>query len=453
MQKRLLVAAAGTVATLAVGAGPARADVSWQHLMTVRSSLTREPVLRLKVFNNWTPQRHRLLLKYSVLMDPSLPIPQRPFHMTALLPGAAVTNVGLDFEPTKPASALPKGAWVPGLDLSQTRVAYNTQAGAIPTAAKGRAAYRSGGLGRVLRLDDDRIIGYSSDLHSYFSEPRRAILKLARFDPWKKLAPQYSKDAPPAFSVEQRKRLGGEIRAILKPHLKDVWRAYLRELPNSRTFHGITSEGITGRGYRMTWLINGGGLKQEDAQWMRLTFEWWLASEMPGDEVVREFRKAERDSISDIGLPTASLWINETLPILWYTLPEELHRAVETIQPLEPAPNAGLSGTPIYMAMTMKLPPGQGAELGDMRIESMLQKRDTARLAESIFVAPTGYEKVPLQPKLKQYNDMINQQLARRDIAEDEGVDSLGFTWEAMRAYAAATQDAMPAGMRLRAVR
>jgi hypothetical protein len=391
-------------------------------MITVRSSQVKDPVLRLKMYNNWTAQRHRLLFKYSMLVDPSLPRPRRSFHMTALVPGATPLTV-LQFEPAK------------------------AQWGA-PAAGQSRPMYHSGGLGRVLRLDDDRIIGYSSDLRSYFDEPRRALLRQVRFDPWKKLAPKYSKEAPPPFTTEQRERLGGEIRALVKPHLKDVWRGFIRELPQSRTFNGITSEGIVGKGYRMTWLINGGGIRKQDAQWMRVTFEWWLAPEMPGDDTVREFRKAERESVKDIGLPTASLWLNEALPVLWHTLPEEIHQAVATLLPPASSPRAGLGGTPIYMAMTMKLPPAQGAEFGDLRIESMLQKRHTNDLAEKVFSEPDGYEKVPLQPKIKQYNDMINQQLVMRDTAAEEGVDSLGFTWEAMRAYAAATNDALPAGMR-----
>ena len=55
---------------------------------------------------------------------------------------------------------------------------------------------------------------------------------------------------------------------------------------------------------------------------------------------------------------------------------------------------------------------------------------------------------MPLQPKIKEYNDMIDQQLVMRDTAAEEGMDSLGFTWEAMHAYTAATRDALPAGMR-----
>jgi len=420
MKKSLLIAAGA--AALATAARPAAADVSWEHQVSVRSSEVKHPVLRLKVFNNWTEQRHRMLLKYSVLADSSLPFPKRPFHMTALVPGAAVTNVGLDF-----------GA---------------ATAAATPVAAKEKVYYHSGGLASIELLDDDRIIGYSSDMHAFYSEPRRAILKQMRFDPWQKLAPKYSKEAPPAFSTEQRKRLGGEIREITKPYLKDVWKGYFRALPNSRTFHGITSEPIVGKGYRMTWLINGGGMFEDEAQWMRMTFEWWIAPEMDGDDTVRKYQNSLFDSYREIGLPSASLWLNETYPVLWYTLPEVIHQAVETLVPPEGTPRAGLSGTPIYMAMTIKLPPAIGAELGDLRFETMLQKRHTQPLAASVFSAPVGYEKIPLQPKIKEYNDMLNQQIARRDRVAEEGMDDLGFSWKAMNAYTAATRDALPAGMR-----
>lgn len=70
MRNKLVVA---LMAGVLGSAGGARADVTWEHTVTARWSLAPQPVLQAKIYNNWTPQRHRVLVKYAVPDDPFAP--------------------------------------------------------------------------------------------------------------------------------------------------------------------------------------------------------------------------------------------------------------------------------------------------------------------------------------------------------------------------------------------
>jgi len=384
------------VAVLSV-AGVARADLSWEHTITVRLGKVKQPLARVKMYNNWSGERHRLLLKYALSDLGRIPRPN-----TSIFESSAFTPTPL--------------------------VAGSTHYGS---------------LGFVHRFDDDRFVAYTSEARMFISEPLRPLLKRLRFDPWKKRAFQLSKEAIPAFSLEQRRRLGREVRAVSAPYVRKVWRTYFRPLNRTRTFQHATGS-TPGHGYRMTWLINGGGMNASDAQWVKVSFEWWLASELAGDELVRHFQQTVRENLQSIGWPSASLWINETLPILWQTLPEELHQAAKTLMPQSPSPRAGFGGTPLLMSLTVEPPAMQRVAFGgDLRIDIALNRRDAKVLGPKVFDAPDGYERMPLDPQLKRFENMIESTTARLE-KENE---ALGLSWQAWHQSSAALAPLLPLGL------
>jgi hypothetical protein len=337
----------------------ARADVGWEHTATVRVSTIKEPVAKLKIYNHWTPQRHRLLLKYAV-------------HA---MPGCVRPPTGMSTFPT----LTPGGVTM----MSQP------------------SSRNSGGVALIQRLDDDRIVAYETQTRSYVSEAFRPLLEKLRFDPWKKLAPELSGKPVPELSPEQRMRLGAEIRAASAPFLKRVSRTYFRELPTTHTLK-VAENVITTvdcRGYRLTWLINTGGVGNGQEQWTRISYEWWLASDLEGDEVVRQFRAAWLNSMKNVAWPSTSMWINEFRPVLMYALPEAFLRAIETIIPPEPSPRAGFGGPPLRVYVTVVPPPLQRSQMGDVRAEIALTRHEWSPVPDQVFEAPEGYKHVPIDPE------------------------------------------------------
>lgn len=252
-------------------------------------------------------------------------------------------------------------------------------------------------------FEADRLISSASPTQQYVTEPLKATARRLRFDPWKKRAPRLSEEAPLEFTPAQRARLGAEVRAAYTPYLKKHLKMYMRELPNTRTFNGIE-----GRGYRLSLLVNIGSGQRP--QWSRVNWEWWLASELPGDAEIRNYQKSTRRFLRDLGGPSASMWLNELYPVVWQMLPQELHQAAATMVPPIGSTREGFGGTPLRVYMTAVPPALQRAMLGgDVRVEFALLSRDTNGLSARVFEAPAGFKRVPLAPFFEQMEQMQNE--------------------------------------------
>lgn len=367
----------------------ASADVQWEHTITARVSTLKDPLLKASVISSFTPQRYRFDLRFD-------------------MQGVAQSGLGhIAMRPTSDANCLPALPKHPDkFDISS-----------------------------IHRYDDDTVIAYSSMKKEYRTDSFDTVLQKLRFDPWKKLAPRLSKEQPPKLTPAHRARLGAEVRSTLRPFLKPVLRTYFRPLPNQRTF-----DGITGRGYRMTWLMNAGGMKPAQAQWMEIAFEWWLAPQLPGDEDVRGIRKMYVDKMNALpyAWPTASMWLNESLPVLWQCMPQELLQAWETVRPAD----GSFSGMPLRCYITIKPPSMVRAAAGDLRIEMALTKRSTEALPAALFDAPAGYEKKPFVAPWDELEKAMKQHLP--PAIKSHTADA-GLTWQAWRECTRQAQSALPA--------
>src|SRR5690606_28909566 len=97
-----------------------------------------------------------------------------------------------------------------------------------------------------------------------------------------------------------------------------------------------------------------------------------------GDAVARQFFGRLLTDYRELGGPTTSMWMNESLPLMWASMPQELHQAVATLIPqvlgLDQVEAGGLiaaavdsstaapqvpfqiGGTPMYFAATVQQP-------------------------------------------------------------------------------------------------
>jgi hypothetical protein len=383
--------AAGLLAGVSSCAGrAAHADVSWEHTFTLRITKFKQPVARFKMYSNYTAQRSRLLLKYDL---------------------SGLSQVGM-----------PPGAMFPP-----------TPAGSTATRKPPFPLY--GGVALIQRYDDDHFVAYATHTRAYTSGTMSQLAKRLRFDPWKKLAPKLSEEAPPELTVEQRQRLGAEVRAATQPYLSKVLHAYFHSLPATRNFDGIEA-----RGHRLTLLVNAGAPSHQGQQWLRLSMEMWLAPDLPGDEALREFRKTAMDETHRRMWQSTSMWYNEMMPVLWQTMPVELHHFVETLVPPPSSPNAGFGGTPLRIYYTVSFPPLQRQIIGDVREEVVLTRRDTTPLRPEVFDAPASYKYYPLEPQLKKFEEMMKT--GRPEIPTL--TDQMGFTWQAWNDYKRATKSLTP---------
>ena len=359
--------------------------------MITRASSSKQALARLKIYNNWTPGKHRLLVQYNV----------------AGL-GAADDFIGRNYGTSFA---------MPNFDTSRLTE---------------KAAYHHGTLGLVQNLDDDKLTAYSSEAGKhgeYFVENRKALMKRLRFDPWKKIAPELSEEEMPTLTAAQRNRLGREVRATLRPALKSVIKTFFRPIKEPRTFT-VAGEKVEAKGFRMTVMLNAGGYTS-DEEWVRMAFEWWLAPEMDGDAVARRFLGKILLDERERGGPTTSMWMNETLPLMWASMPQEFHASLATLLPQTlngdaaadgSTPTMGV-GTPVYAAVTMKQSKPRDGRCPDcgtnhilrdgpkqwesIRLELQLQNRSTRELAPSVFNAPPEYKKESLEPILKEWDESM----------------------------------------------
>lgn len=394
------------------GADTARADLSWEHTGTLRVSKQKQPMFRFKMYNNWTAQRHRVLFNYSVHNVAGLST------LSNQIPSMGPTFLATPFS-ASPLNASPLGAFsaspFSGTSLSYTKapgVLAAVTSALIPQVKGGVKNY--GGLAFIQRIDDDRLLAYESQSQQFVSEPRRAIFQRLRFDPWKALKPELSREAPPTFTPEQRARLMQEVYSTFEPLQRRVQRSYFRPLTEQRTF-----QGMPGRGYRLTQMTNVGGMSKGQEQWVRMAFEWWVADMGGADQDVQQFSTAARENLRGIAWPTTSMWINEAISLSRYPADPQMRRAMQTFQGSAATNSDGvasgtmptapeLSVTPLYMAATVSLPPAQRAQYGDVRLEIYLTQRSTDTLAETVFAAPGTYKELELEPFLKQIDPVLD---------------------------------------------
>lgn len=258
----------------------------------------------------------------------------------------------------------------------------------IPMPAFG--GYHAGSLGYVIDRDNDKFIAYSSELNSYVEQPRMALLKQLRFDPFSKVAPQLSKEAPPELTPEQRQRLGQEISVVAHQFLKNNMRVYFRALPGTRKFKALGDTAT--HGYRMEILFNASGPGQP-AHWGKVSSEWWIADNMPGDDMIRAITAGLFSDWKSVGGISTSMWINESLPVLWEAMPQAFRSAIGTFMPLPPSEKAWYGGTLAYLTVTTDTRNLKSHHPGVFRTEINLQNRNTAALRDDIFLAPPQYKK------------------------------------------------------------
>lgn len=266
----------------------------------------------------------------------------------------------------------------------------------------------------IERLDDDRIL-LSSDLNkSYIEEPYASLRGRLRLNFWEALGSDLSANDIPSLTLAQRQRLGREIRGVLGPVTRKISRTYFRALPESKLINGLNS-----RGYRFTSMVNVSGSKNGN-EWVRFAAEWWVADEQITDSEIRSFTQSANKLKNDSGGHTASMWLNEMAPIYWEAAPEAAHQALATLIGQPGSPNYGFQGTPVQFYMTFSPPPiasmGMG---GDIRVAIQLTKRETTAVDQTLFNAPTGYQKVAIEPFLKMGQNLIKKGKSELDKALD----------------------------------
>lgn len=260
----------------------------------------------------------------------------------------------------------------------------------------------------IERLDDDRLIFSSTQNKTYVDEPYRSLKSRFRLNVWEALGSNLSADNVPQLTPEQRERLGQELRAVISPVTRKVTRYYFRALPETRVIKGLTT-----RGYRVTSLVNIGGRNPE---WMRVSAEWWLADYQRGDDEILAFTQSANDLKAASGGNTASMWLNETLPVLWEAAPVESHQALESLIGKPGDANYGYRGTPVQFFMTIAPPPAAEMSMGGpVRVSLELARRSNDNVNTEIFDAPTGYKRIEIEPFLGMARNFIKMSRARID--------------------------------------
>lgn len=382
---------------------PARADLSWEHTGTLRISTIKQPVFKLKMYNSWTASSHRVLFKYGVYgpasgmmkkMSPHametfaplsnwMPQGPMPLDLPRMLLAQAVEQVIAEEKPVKSAKTK--------ADDAESK---------LPTVDK---VSNFGALSFVQRAEEDRLVFYDSQTKRYLDEPGRALLSRLRFDPWKKLAPELSRQAPPTLTPEQRARFKAELVALTAPIQRSIQKVFFRPLTEKRTFNGIE-----GRGYRLTQLNNTGGRRKGQQQWLRTSMEWWVSGSLPGDDVITQFRDASRAQLKGLETPTSSIWLNEYIALAKYGGNETLREAFKTLGFNQGEEAGTLSATPLQLSISVVPPPLQRAATGDIHFDLALTQRSTGTLAPTVFTAPSGYTRWNPESYLKKLDPYLN---------------------------------------------
>ncbi len=375
-----------TLAALAVTSSIARADVTWEHSGSVHFGNSPKALVKFKTFTNVTPDRMRLLFKY----DATNALGTLPNGMPPGFPGmGAPVGSSMPMETFAPLKGGPK--------LKQMKAPAKEEMPVNPLV---------GSMTIVQRFDDQKFISYSSLTKDYVEENFKDLLEKSRLDPWRKLAPKLSKEAPPSFTPEQRARLGAEVRAVIMPFMKTMMKTYFRPLSEKRTF-----DGVEGQGYRFTALLNTEPSFTGSGKWARVTMEWWIAGELPGDEVFGQLHSAAIKTVGRDRQRSSSMWMNEMPWVMWEMLPEELHSAAYTMMPPldtpEDSPEFQHSHMPLYGALTIEPPAGMAAKNENLRIEMKLVRRGVDSLPTHIWDAPAGYKRKPMEDINKMFDQIM----------------------------------------------
>ena len=338
-------------AALFTGAA-ANADVSWQHTgrVSTGSGASSETLATFDFDNQWSGANHRAFVKFD-------------------------------------ATRLADDAMMMGAPMADDNMAKSE-------------------LTFIERLDDDRLIVAVPGAKSYIDEPYSTLKSRLRLNIWEGLDPTLANEPIPQLTTEQRERLGREIRASLSPFTQRLTRIYFRPLPNRRTIQGLEC-----RGYRYTMKVNFGG-QSKDGQWASVNAEWWLADQLPGDQEITDFTQRANQIKADGGPLTQSMWANEYLPVLWQVAPPELHRALQSLVGYQGNSDYGFQGTPAQFFVTVLAPKKASAPANNeesFRFALELKNRSTSAVTPTLFNAPTGLKKQPIEPFLQMVKNYVKQ--------------------------------------------
>ncbi len=273
---------------------------------------------------------------------------------------------------------------------------------AMQSIAPANTKAAKGEVQLIERLGDDHLIISSSQSKTYLDEPYKSLKGRLKLNFWEALGSDLSADNVPQLTKEQRQRLGQELRATLTPFTKSAVRTYFRAIPEKRVINGLSS-----RGYRFTSAVNT-STDKKTPQWVRTAAEWWLADGLAGDEEVRAFTQSANQIKIDGGGASASMWANETYPILWEAAPVEAHQALASLIGDSDSPNFGFQGTPVQFYVTITAPPiAQAGMGGDIRFALELQNRGTDSVNAAIFEAPTGSQRIEIEPFIGMARNLI----------------------------------------------
>ncbi len=336
----------GALALLSLS-GFARADVTWEHSASVSSSGV--PLVSFNLRNDWSGQNHRARLSFDA------------------------TNVADSFGGT--GGQAPQGT----LDV-------------------------------IERLGDDHLVfalrnPTNTGVTQYVDEPYSTLQNRLRLNFFEALDPQFAAKAEPipSLTVEQRRRLGQELRAYTKP-IRDAYsRQFFRALPQTRTINGLEC-----RGYRytsMTKIPKDAGVGTQ--AWIRTASEFWIASNQPGDEEIASFT-TQANALKSAP-PTVSMWLNEVFPIMTEAMPDEAQNAIATLIGRQGETNYGFRGTPVQFAVTVSLPPELQMGAGDIRFQAQLKRRSNDAIPERAFALPTSGTRVQIEPFLQIMRNGIKQ--------------------------------------------
>ena len=334
-------------------AGSARADVTWEH--TAQVSLgTGTPVVTMNLRNDWSGQNHRARLSFD-------------------------------------ASAMGAGA-------------------------QGR-----GTVDVIERLGDDRLVlslrnPTNTGAAFYVDEPYTTLQERLRINFFEAFDPQFAAHAEPvpALTDEQRKRLGQELRAYIKPFQQQFSRQYFRALDEKRTINGLEC-----RGYRYTSITLVPKKVAGSDQSVRMESEFWIASNQPGDDEIASFTTAANKLKS--GPQTVSMWLNEAFPILAEAMPDETQNAIAALIGRKGEANYGFRGTPVQFFVTVKLPP-DGAPMPGMdsiRFAANLTRHSNDPIPARAFASPIDGTHIELQPFLDVVKNGLKQ--ARQKLQQGMG--------------------------------
>lgn len=345
----------------------ARADVSWEHKGTIKTSMLPMPLVDLKMFTSYAPDRSRILVKYHSSFVPAMPIPASTW----------------------------KG-----------------EGAQVPPQLRPKKIIGTGSFGIVQNFADDRLIAWESQTGASIDESWTGTMHHIIADPFKKTDPRLGEEEIPDLSAAQRSRLGRELRAFLVPVTKRFSRTFFRALPGTRTINGIE-----GRGYRLTQTFFA---KPTDKDQLKISTEWWLAGELPGDDLIRSAQASALDKLKGVGYPSKSMWMRESTYVMLYAFPEAAVTALRTIAPGENF--TGFGGTPLELNLTIA-PPATAGMMGDMRAQIVLVGHSNNTIAPTVFLAPAGYKKLDMAPLWKKFDAMreksslegIMQQMEKRN--------------------------------------